>query len=141
MRLELSHIFAFYASFGDRLNTSTMGPQQFKKFVRDCGLIAPGFELGRIDILMSELSNGTNLLRFDTFCESLPSLAAVRFRDMVWAFYIIVVFFFSMSCICLVLAALEKFQKLVYLASLSFFCLLDSPGSNCIHRFIGRCKS
>ena len=80
MREELERIFAYYASFGDRLNTKTLGQQQFNLFLKDCQLYpSPGFQQVHVDLLFREILNEHGSLKFDVFCDTLPTIAVARF--------------------------------------------------------------
>lgn len=84
---KLRNIFAYYAMFGQRLGTGeTISRSQFYKMVRDCRVLDnTHVSHSDVDIVVAReqrRAGETGRMSYETFIQSLTSLAARKYRDL-----------------------------------------------------------
>ncbi len=82
MLQKLKVLFGYYASFGDRLNVTNLKASKFHKLMQDARVETNPACKKRIDLIFCSQNKNMPNMGFDTFLNTLPLVARVRYPAM-----------------------------------------------------------
>lgn len=81
IRQELKKIFAFYVSFGDRLNSTSLKANKLHKMMHDAYLYDENITKKKVDILFCKISKNKPSIDFENFLTLLLNIAVKKYPD------------------------------------------------------------